>query len=192
MFQVEKDPLHLVRLEPQIIHWVNVLTTYSSFCCHVYWKKKYHNLDRPVCIVTWTFYRGLDFIFIFLFHCLIFSDLTIMVVNCNHSWWHWPIIITWITICRCSPMFDISVLSVINPLNAKLNPICYLLALLGAHHILHVSRIRVKFLWTLIRKQVFLWFIMILVEFEISSCFYIFCRMTKFIWANRFLCPVWF
>jgi hypothetical protein len=32
----------------------------------------------------------------------------------------------------------------INPLNAELNPICYLLALLGAHHILDVSRIRVK------------------------------------------------
>ena len=32
----------------------------------------------------------------------------------------------------------------INPLNAELNPICHLLALLGAHHILHVSRIRVK------------------------------------------------
>jgi len=31
-----------------------------------------------------------------------------------------------------------------NPLNAELNPICHLLALLGAHHILHVSRIRVK------------------------------------------------
>jgi len=31
-----------------------------------------------------------------------------------------------------------------NSLNAKLNPICHLLALLGAHHILHVSRIRVK------------------------------------------------
>ena len=31
-----------------------------------------------------------------------------------------------------------------NPLNAELNPICYLLALLGAHHSLHVSRIRVK------------------------------------------------
>jgi len=30
-----------------------------------------------------------------------------------------------------------------NPLNAKLNPICHLLALL-AHHILHVSRVRVK------------------------------------------------
>jgi hypothetical protein len=32
----------------------------------------------------------------------------------------------------------------INPLNVKLNPICHLLALLEAHHILHVSRIRVK------------------------------------------------
>jgi hypothetical protein len=32
----------------------------------------------------------------------------------------------------------------INPLNAKLNPICHLLALLGAHRILHISRIRVK------------------------------------------------
>ena len=34
--------------------------------------------------------------------------------------------------------------STINPLNHELNPICYLLALLGAHHFLHVSRIRVK------------------------------------------------
>ena len=32
----------------------------------------------------------------------------------------------------------------INPLNAELNPICCLLALLGAHNFLHVSRIRVK------------------------------------------------
>jgi len=32
----------------------------------------------------------------------------------------------------------------INTLNAELDPICYLLALLGAHHFLHVSRIRVK------------------------------------------------
>ena len=34
----------------------------------------------------------------------------------------------------------------INPLNPELNPICYLLALLGAHHFVHVSRIRVKLL----------------------------------------------
>jgi len=33
-----------------------------------------------------------------------------------------------------------------NPLNAELNPICYLLALLGAQNFLHVSRIRVKLL----------------------------------------------
>jgi len=32
--------------------------------------------------------------------------------------------------------------TVLNPLNAELNP--YLLALLGAHHFLHVSRIKVK------------------------------------------------
>ena len=35
---------------------------------------------------------------------------------------------------------------IFNPLNPELNPICYLLALLGAHHFLHVSRIRVKLL----------------------------------------------
>jgi len=35
-------------------------------------------------------------------------------------------------------------MDIINPLNAKLIPLCHLLALLGAHHILHVSRIRVK------------------------------------------------
>ena len=33
---------------------------------------------------------------------------------------------------------------IFNPLNAKLNPICHLLAVLGAHPIFHVSRIRVK------------------------------------------------
>jgi len=31
-----------------------------------------------------------------------------------------------------------------NPLFAELNPTCHLLALLGAHHILHVRRIRVN------------------------------------------------
>ena len=32
----------------------------------------------------------------------------------------------------------------INPINAELNPICHFLALVGAHHILHVSRVKVK------------------------------------------------
>ena len=34
--------------------------------------------------------------------------------------------------------------SVFNPLNAELNPICHLLALLGVRHIFHVSGLRVK------------------------------------------------
>jgi hypothetical protein len=33
---------------------------------------------------------------------------------------------------------------VFNPLNAELNPICHLLALLGTHHIFHVSGLRVN------------------------------------------------
>jgi hypothetical protein len=36
----------------------------------------------------------------------------------------------------------------IKPLNVKLNPICHLVALLGAHHIWHVRGLRVKF-WIL-------------------------------------------
>ena len=34
----------------------------------------------------------------------------------------------------------------VNPLKPELNPIYYLLVLLGAHHLFHVSRIRVKLL----------------------------------------------
>ena len=40
-------------------------------------------------------------------------------------------------------LLKLGVFNNFNPLNAELNPICYLLALL-AHHFLHVSRIRVK------------------------------------------------
>ena len=39
-----------------------------------------------------------------------------------------------------------SPMKAVNPLKPDLNSICYLLALLGAHHFLHVSRIRVKLL----------------------------------------------
>jgi hypothetical protein len=42
-----------------------------------------------------------------------------------------------------------------NPLNADLNPICHLLALLGARHIFHVSRIRVNNKEKIIRTQHF-------------------------------------
>ena len=48
-----------------------------------------------------------------------------------------------------TPIFIMIIISAcyfshINPLNAELNPICHFLALLGVHHFLHVSRIRVK------------------------------------------------
>jgi len=42
----------------------------------------------------------------------------------------------------------ITVLNRVNALNAELNPICHLLALLGAHLIFHVSRIRVNIIFT--------------------------------------------
>jgi hypothetical protein len=45
------------------------------------------------------------------------------------------------------------VMKLVNPLNAELNPICHLLALLGAHHILHVSRIRFKLVMHYTRKR---------------------------------------
>ena len=45
---------------------------------------------------------------------------------------------------RTSFLFFYCPLCSINPLNAEFNPICHLLALLGAHQILYVSRIRVK------------------------------------------------
>jgi len=50
---------------------------------------------------------------------------------------------------RCEPdhwsgKLNVCISTCINPLNAESNPICYLLALLGAHHFLQVSRIRVN------------------------------------------------
>ena len=47
---------------------------------------------------------------------------------------------------RDAEMYTSDAVAHINPLNPELNPICYLLALLGAHHFFHVSRIRVKLL----------------------------------------------
>ena len=48
---------------------------------------------------------------------------------------------------QCSLLYVSAIYSVhLNTLKPELIPICYLLALLGAHHFLHVSRIRVKLL----------------------------------------------
>ena len=46
----------------------------------------------------------------------------------------------------------------LNPLKPELNPIFYLLALLGTHHFLHVSRIRVKLLtFRLLMPYIYIW-----------------------------------
>jgi hypothetical protein len=47
-----------------------------------------------------------------------------------------------ILICSVSLAAHLRVL--LNPLNAEFNPICHLLALLGAHHIVHISWLRVN------------------------------------------------
>ena len=68
---------------------------------------------------------------------------------------HWPGS-SWATQSQPSTL-GISTLREINPLNAELNPICHLLALLGAHPILHISRIRVKTLTALYIKITLFW-----------------------------------
>jgi len=58
--------------------------------------------------------------------------------------------------CLCVLSMQKYVSAALNPLNPELNPICYLLALLGAHHFLHVSRIRVKLLtFRLLRSYIY-------------------------------------
>ena len=55
---------------------------------------------------------------------------------------HWLIFIAEMKCFYCAVLIED--LNIINPLNPELNPICHLLALLGIHHFLHVSRIRVN------------------------------------------------
>ena len=52
------------------------------------------------------------------------------------------------TYTKATHNFSPWLIFMINPLNPELNPICYLLAFLGAHHFLHVSRIRVNKGWS--------------------------------------------
>jgi len=44
----------------------------------------------------------------------------------------------------------------VDPLNAKLNPICHLLALLQGHHILHISRISVNRMLISVIMEIFI------------------------------------
>ena len=65
---------------------------------------------------------------------------------------------------RCLGVYEVTANNDINPLNPELNPICYLLALLGAYHFLHVSRIRVKSLtFRLLMSYIYIYIYMTLV-----------------------------
>ena len=79
-------------------------------------------------------------------HCAIATPVTWLGSgSCQPVLWGWILMNEWI---YASPCFRNSACSwkdiFFNPLQAELNPVCHLLTLLGAHHILHVSRIRVK------------------------------------------------
>jgi len=73
---------------------------------------------------------------------------------------------------RVVPLFSVVLHGmVLNPLNAELNPICYLLALLGVHHFLHISRIRVN--WAQVKVP----FIISISEFEMRDRSHYTCRL---------------
>ena len=64
-----------------------------------------------------------------------------------------------------------------NTLNPELDPICYLLALLGAHHFLHVRRIRVKSLT--LRQLMFHIYIYIYIYIYMEHLFLMFLDHTQ-------------
>ena len=71
----------------------------------------------------------------------------------------------------CQDRNRFSPILLFNPLNPELNPICYLLALLGARHFLHVSRIRVKSL-TLRRLILYVFYCYHILSYSLGSIFY--------------------
>ena len=83
------------------------------------------NNKRPLC---GHHYGSISLLWINIVRCFV---LLVGATN-EHVEWYWC--------CLRGHYFD----PVFNPSNAEFNPICHLLALLGAHHILHVSRVRVK------------------------------------------------
>jgi hypothetical protein len=66
---------------------------------------------------------------------LMFTHLVLNSTKINYRY-----CTTYVVVCACPSNRDV----LFNPLNAELIPICHLLALLGAHHIFHVSGLRVK------------------------------------------------
>jgi hypothetical protein len=55
-----------------------------------------------------------------------------------------PVIYVYVVNYYSCILSDVESILLLNSLKAELNPICHFLALLGVHHFIHVSRIRVK------------------------------------------------
>jgi len=79
------------------------------------------------------------------------SDTVLFCVEANTVYCHHCPVLHWKKPITCSAGH-------VNPLNTELNSICYLLALLGAHHFLYVSRISVKLLtFRLLMSYIYIW-----------------------------------
>jgi len=89
-------------------------------------------------------------------YCIFKTCCIISVLFSTKCWFFWNFI------------FFFSNTFFLNPLNAELNPICYLLALLGVHHFLHVSWIRVKSL-TLRLLMSYIYIYICIYIYDISS-----------------------
>ena len=80
----------------------------------------------------------------------------------------------------------------LNPLNAELSPIYHLLALLGAHLIFHVSRIRVKFTVFTRRRKAEPWVrvqkLLVVPAVPIEYTATIYKIVTESVFQNKVLC----
>jgi len=77
------------------------------------------------------------------------SDLILvesLLINLLYFWKIDLLVLFYKNTTMKSILYLLSSVCVLNPLNDELNSICHLLAFLGAHHILHISRIRVKYI----------------------------------------------
>ena len=116
-----------------VLQWLSYCATVAIILCC----SGYHT------VLQWLSYRATVAVIpcyrAYTHHCRYFTQFLTAVDGTGHSEPHLTPF--------CNFFFTIGAMKthpLLNPLNPELNPICYLLALLGAHHFLHVSRIRVN------------------------------------------------
>jgi len=74
---------------------------------------------------------------------VLFSTLQYQVTTLQYQLTHSCLVMLLLCLMYVRYVFGLGGIN-FNPSNAEINPICHLLALLGAHHIVHISRIMVK------------------------------------------------